>query len=71
MHAACGEPDAEGSDDALGWGRREHQIQICVMGSREMDAAGHPPGDEESGERKRTRFSGNCLETKPGQSIPG
>lgn len=63
-----GEPDAEGSDDALGRGQ-ERQVQICVMGSRKMDKVGHPPNGYGDREGKRTRCSGSCLETKPGQPI--
>lgn len=42
MHTAVG-ADAE-HEGALG-----ARVHVCVMGSREMDAAGHPPRESEDG----------------------
>lgn len=53
-----------------GGGRGGSTGHKLVMGSREVGTAGHPPSGQGGWEGKRTRSSGNRLETNPPQSTP-
>ena len=70
MHAACGEPDAEGSGDALGVGEAGARGTNLGWEVERWAQLATLPVVRGRWEGKRTRSSGNRLETNSPQSTP-